>query len=338
MEEEPQKALKNSIIINKNRIKFDMFRIFNLINKNGSYKEGDYIFELYKGYQPQKPHEEEPEDLPKYFVDIKSNECRYLGILSNNLKKEIYGYSRFNNGDEYFGQWNKDRKEGFGVYYFKEKDETQIKHLYIGEFKNNMKYGQGFYFKIKTFEKEKENLTKPCDFTFSIGNFIRDDFEEGIIYNLEGEKRQIYKGKIDAKGEKTDENAEIYENKNQIFNGTIKDNIMLNGRIILLKEEENELQKEEAYYFERKGDKIPNDEIDFDYRKGEEKDEILIKKMKTLFDIYDCEKLKELYVKVMEFREKVCGQENFQYLKNLDYDVMIKEELKKFYVKYLYKE
>ena len=242
MAEEPQKEIKNSVIINKNRINFDMLKISSLINKNGSYKEDNYLFEFYKGYQPQNLEEED--DLPKYLVDIKSEECRYLGVLSNILRKELYGYSLFNNGDEYFGQWNKDRKEGFGIYYFKEseKDEVNVKHIYIGEFRNNIKYGQGLYFKIKKFEdinkeeeKEKEilnNINKPIDFTFAIGKFEKDNFMEGIIYNLEGDKRQIYKGKMNEKGEKTDENAEIYENNKQIFNGAIKNNIMIKGIIL----------------------------------------------------------------------------------------------------------
>ena len=348
MAEEPQKEIKNSVIINKNRINFDMLKISSLINKNGSYKEDNYLFEFYKGYQPQNLEEED--DLPKYLVDIKSEECRYLGVLSNILRKELYGYSLFNNGDEYFGQWNKDRKEGFGIYYFKEneKDEVNVKHIYIGEFRNNIKYGQGLYFKIKKFEdinkeeeKEKENLNninKPIDFTFAIGKFEKDNFMEGIIYNLEGDKRQIYKGKMNEQGEKTDENAEIYENNKQIFNGAIKNSIMIKGRIIILDDKEKEIKKEEAYYFERKEEKNPNDDIDFDYRKGEEKDEMLIKKMKDIFEVYDCERLKELYLKTMEFREKLRGKENFQYMKDLDYDVMVKEELRKMFGKYFYLE
>ena len=350
MAEEPHKEIKNSIIINKNKINFDMLKIFSLIKKNGSYKEENCLFELYKGYHPEN-FEEEDDDLPKYLVYIKSEECIYLGVLSNKLRKELHGYSLFNNGDEYFGQWNNDKKEGFGIYYFKEneKEEVNIKHIYIGEFKNNMKYGQGLYFKIKQFEdtgkKEKEkdkenlnNINKPIDFTFAIGKFEKDIFREGIIYNLEGDKRQIYKGKMNEKEEKADENAEIYENNNQIFNGAVRDNIMIKGRIIVLKEDEKEIKKEEAYYFERKDDKIANEEIDFDYRKGEEKDEELIKKMKDMFEIYDCKKLKELYLKTMEFREKIRGKENFQFMKDLDYDVMVKEELKKMYGKYFYLE
>ena len=160
-------------------------------------------------------------------MDIQSNGLRYLGILSNNLNKEVYGYNIFDNGDEYFGEWSKDKKEGFGIYYFKEKDEEKMKHIYIGEFKNNYKFGEGLYFKIKKFEEEKENkenINRPSDFTFAIGKFNKDDFSEGIIYNLEGEKRQIYRGKMNDKGEKSDENAEIYENNYQIFKGEIKNN------------------------------------------------------------------------------------------------------------------
>ena len=101
---------------------------------------------------------------------------------------------------------------------------------------------------------------------------------------------------------------------------------------------QKEIQKEEAYYFERKEEKNPNDDIDFDYRKGEEKDEMLIKKMKDIFEVYDCERLKELYLKTMEFREKLRGKGNFQYMKDLDYDVMVKEELRKMFGKYFYLE
>ena len=329
--------LQKRFIINKNSIEFDLFKIFSIIKKEGSYKEKNFTFEFYKGYTLKNLEEEENEDIPKYLVDIQLNEMRYIGVLSNNLNKDIYGYNIFDNGDEYFGQWNNDKKEGFGIYYFKEKEEEKIKHIYIGEFKNNVKFGDGLYFKIKKFEEEKENkenINRPNDFTFAIGKFERDNFKEGIIYNIEGEKRQIYRGKMNEKGEKADENAEIYENKNQIFNGEIKDNIMRKGRIIVLNEKD--IKKEEAYYFERMLDKNPNDEIEFDYRKGEEKDDELIKKMNDLFEIYDCEKLKDLYIKAIEFREKIRGKENFQYIKDLDYDSMVKDELKKMYGKYFY--
>ena len=336
--DEPEKEQKNSKIINKFLIKFDMLKILSIIQKDGSYKEGDYIFEFYKEYQQQKI-EEEPECLPKYFVDIKYEECRYLGVLSNILTKEIYGYNIFQNKDEYFGHWNNSVKEGYGIYYFKEnekEEEEKIKNIYIGEFKKNKKSGEGLYFKIKNFEEGEGNVISPKDFIFSLGIFSNDEFKEGIIYNIEGDKRQIYKGKLNEKGEKTDEKAEIYENNNQIFHGALKNNIMIKGRIIVLKNEENVIKKEEAYYFERKEENLNSEDIEFDYRKEEEMDDELIKKMQNLFEVYDCEKLKNLYIKVIEIRGKLRGPENFKFIKDLDYDVMIKEELKKIYEKYIY--
>ena len=52
-----------------------------------------------------------------------------------------------------------------------------------------------------------------------------------------------------------------------------------------------------------------------------------------IFDIYDCEQLKDLYMKALEIREKVLSPENFEFIKNLDFDIMIKEELIKLYEK-----
>ena len=346
MSEEPQKEKeevikslnsKNSSTINKYKkfqIQFDILKILSIIKKDGSYKEDNIIFELYKKYTPTEY--EESDDTPKYMVDIKSDQNRYLGILSKSLRKELYGYSLYDNGDEYFGQWNSDEKSGFGIYYFKENDTNKINHVYIGEFSENKKNGEGLYFKVNKFEEEKEKENRPGDFVFEIGYFSEDYFQSGVIYSIEGEKRKIYKGKMNNKGEKNDDNAEIYENGNQIFYGCVKNNIMINGRIIVLKKGENDFEKDEAYYFERKEDKNHNDDIDFDYRKGEENDESLIKKMKEIFDIYDCEKLKELYMKVIDLREKIKSPDNFQYMKDLDFDVMVKEELKKLYGKYIF--
>jgi len=330
---EPQKKPKYIIDINRSGKKFDLLKINSLIKKNTTFKEEDCIFEFYKEYNPKEEEEEANEIIPKYIVDIKSEKFRYLGVLSHILTKEKYGYNLYDNGDEYFGQWNSNKKEGFGIYYFNDKDKNLITHLYIGEFEDNRKYGNGIYFKVKTFE-EKENLNRPRDFNFMIGKFSFDNLKKGIIYDLEGDNRKIYNGKINDKGEKNDENAEIYENENKIFNGTIKNNILLNGRMIVLKKGENGTEKEEAYYFERKDDKKDDEEINFDYRKGEEKDDELIQKMKNRFDIYDCEQLKDLYMKALEIREKVLSPENFEFIKNLDFDIMIKEELIKLYEKY----
>ena len=147
---------------NSNEIKFDVLKIDNCIKKDNSYKDGDIQFQFCSEFNLEDQGEQDPKiDFPKYIAKIKSPNFEYLGILSKNLKKENYGYNHFDNGDEYFGQWNKDKKEGYGIYFFKEEDNADvIKQVYIGEFKNNVKSGEGIYFKVTKFDegKKKENL------------------------------------------------------------------------------------------------------------------------------------------------------------------------------------
>ena len=45
---------------------------------------------------------------------------------------------------------------------------------------------------------------------------------------------------------------------------------------------------------------------------------------------------KEIYMKAIELRENIKSQDNFQYIKDLDFDVMVKEEFKKMYGKYIF--
>ena len=57
MSEEPKKEEINNIKIkkyNKTEIKFDMLKILSTIKKDGSYKEDNCVFELYKGYKPSE--------------------------------------------------------------------------------------------------------------------------------------------------------------------------------------------------------------------------------------------------------------------------------------------
>ena len=327
--------LKNLNNDNPNEIKFDVLKIDSSIKKDSSYKEGENLFQFCPEYINNNQDEHDLKiDIPKYIARIKSPSFEYLGILSKNLKKENYGYNHFDNGDEYFGQWNKDKKEGYGIYFFNEDNSTIIKQIYIGEFKNNIKTGEGIYFKVTKFDEENKenNFLPPLDFTLVIGNFLEDNFIKGIIYSIDGGKRKIYKGKMNKEGKKSDDNAEIYEDDNKIFYGIVKENAMIEGRIIIMKDGE----KENGYYFTRKGTNNLEGEIDFDYDKGEKGDDKYIRKLNELNNIFEYEKLQHLFINVMKIREKVSGKDNFEYMKTLNYDVDVKLELKDQYGKYLY--
>ena len=309
-------------------IKFDILKIDEMIKQNDVYEEGDNKFQFYKEYNPDSKTEQ-GEDFPKYIARVKSNSFRYLGILSKNLKKELYGYNCYDNGDEYFGQWNKDKKEGYGIYYYKEPDVDEIKQIYVGEFKNNIKSGEGIYFHISKLEQE-EDIFIPIDFSLAIGQFLEDNFIKGIIFTIKDGKSKIYKGKINKEGKKDDENAELYEGNNKIFHGIFKDNNICEGRIIIIRENQKDNRN---YYFNKIND---DDDIKVDYEKGKEKDEMFIKKLNELNDIFKYEKIKDLFIDIIKIKIKACSSNNFDYLKNLDYELDIKQNLKEQYGKYLY--
>ena len=70
---------------------------------------------------------------------------------------------------------------------------------------------------------------------------------------------------MNKEGKKSDDNAEIYEDDNKIFYGIVKENAMMEGRIIIIKDG----KKENGYYFTKKGNNTFEGDIDFDYDKGE---------------------------------------------------------------------
>ena len=320
-------AQADSII---NELKFDVLKIDSRIKKDSQYQEGETIFQFSPEYKPDSLEDcDQKTDYLKYFAKIKTPFFQYTGNLSKNLKKENFGYNQFDNGDEYFGLWNKDKKDGYGIYFFKEETKTLPHQIYVGEFKNNMKSGEGIYFNVSKFSPDKEN--SPLDFDLIIGNFTDDIFQKGIIYNMKEGKRKIYKGKMDNDGKKNDEMGELYEDNDKIFFGAIKDNIMLEGRVIIMKDD----KKENGYYFSRKGNNLLDD-VDFDYLKWEEKDDEYIKKLNELNNTLINEKILELFESIIQIREKAeCGN-NFEFIKNVNYDNDIKQMLKTHYGKFLY--
>jgi hypothetical protein len=336
--------------IDSNQLILDVLKIDSLIKINKIYEENNIKFQFCLDYQNEDVKaQDENKDYPKYISEINFNSFNYLGILSKKFIKEIRGYKTFNNGDEYFGQWKQDKKNGHGIYFYKNEDkeeDTSFNQLYIGEFESNIKSGRGIYFNVKKFsdikkdrsssngseiiisEDKKDGVPTPLEFTVAIGNFVNDIFLEGIVVRIEEGHQRIYKGKI-VKGKKNDENGEIYEDENKIFIGKLKDNIMIEGRIIIL----NEGKKEEGYYFYKNG-KDGKGEIEFDYNKDRLNDDHYIKKLNDFNSKIQCSDLQDLFKRVMKIRESCNDEDRFEYMKNLNYDIDIKQDLQEEYEKY----
>ena len=332
--------------MDNNQLVLDVLKIDSLIKIDNIYQEKNIKFQFCLDYQPEDVQDQDENiDYPKYISEIKFNSFNYLGILSKNFIKEIHGYKTFNNGDEYFGQWKQDKKNGHGIYFYKNEDKEEFNQIYIGEFENNIKSGKGVYFNVKNFsdskkdeasnpfeftnsEGKKDGVPTPLEFTVAIGDFVNDNFSEGIVVRIEDGHQKIYKGKI-KEGKKNDEKGEIYEDKNKIFIGNLMDNIMIEGRIIIL----NKSIKKEGYYFYKNG-KDGKGDIEFDYNKGGFNDDHYIKKLKVFNSKIQCSDLQDLFINVMKIRENCNEVDRFEYMKNLKYDIDIKQDLKEQYEKY----
>ena len=93
---------------------FDTYEIDIQIFKNGEYIEKTnskpeqikHKFKLLKGLTEEELKKKDPNsDFPKYFSLITTKNFKYTGALSNNLKRENYGYSVMENKDEFLGEY-----------------------------------------------------------------------------------------------------------------------------------------------------------------------------------------------------------------------------------------
>ena len=232
-------------------------------------------FKLIQGLtQDEIQKKDEKSTYPKYFATVSTKSFDYIGILNNHLKRDIHGYSKMDNNDEFLGEYKNEIREGFGIYKFGPNGkEEEIKEIYIGDYKNNKKEGQGMYLKIyKSIKENPEGDVKLINFSSGIGIFEDDVLKSGKIFSSKEGIDMLYQGKLNEIGEPEDNDAIIFEEGNKIFRGKISKGDMVEGRNIFINEK---YEKTKAYYFYKKEDKY-----EFDYATKEEIDEECIKKMK----------------------------------------------------------
>ncbi len=286
---------------NKNEIYFDTYEIDNKLSKKDiceiKIKKNEEIinniFKHFKKTAKEEPNSEDKNiDFPKYFAQIGIDEYKYTGILSNNLNRDMYGYSLMPNNDQYLGEYKKEIRDGFGIYKFNP-NENEIE-IYIGNYINNKKTGKGMYLKI--FQLKDNTL---INYECSVGDFENDIFKKGIIFSMKNEEKTLYKGKVDENGIPDDDNAIIIKNRNNVLCGKIVNGEFVEGRNIILN---NNNEKEKGYYF--CVNNMYNMPYKFDYRKNEENDESLIKILKNHLNKDYNNKIQNIYNKIINILEQ----------------------------------
>lgn len=235
-----------------------------ILNKKKEYKkEENGIKKIFKFIN--KKEEIDSEKPLKYISEIDSNSVKYIGYLTENLFKEYFGYYKYENKDEYIGEWKDDLKENKGMYfYFNE--ENNLEEFYLGEWKNNFRNGKGIY--IWKNSNEKIPFDK-SDFDVVIGDFENNDFKYGLTISKKDNTFNIYKGKYEN-NKKNDNKAFFLENYNKAFYGNFINDEIISGRFITYNEK-NEIIN--SFYFEK------NNNNDYNFEKEKEKEnDIIIKK------------------------------------------------------------
>ena len=230
-----------------------------ILNKKKEYKkEENGIKKIFKFIN--KKEEIDSEKPLKYISEIDSNSVKYIGYLTENL-----GYYKYENKDEYIGEWKDDLKENKGMYfYFNE--ENNLEEFYLGEWKNNFRNGKGIY--IWKNSNEKIPFDK-SDFDVVIGDFENNDFKYGLTISKKDNTFNIYKGKYEN-NKKNDNKAFFLENYNKAFYGNFINDEIISGRFITYNEK-NEIIN--SFYFEK------NNNNDYNFEKEKEKEnDIIIKK------------------------------------------------------------
>ena len=278
---------KEELSLSNKETIFDTYEIDYRINKDGEYiqktsselspkKEITNKFKLIPNLTQEEiqKYDKDNSEYPKYFCTITTKDFDYIGILSNQLKRDKYGYSKMDNGDEFLGEYKNEIRDGFGIYkFFTGKEEENVEEIYIGNYINNKKQGEGMYLKItKSIKDELNKNNILINYNSGIGIFEENIIKYGKIFSSKEGIDMLYQGKLNEKGEPEDDDGLIIEEGNKIFKGKISNGDMIEGRNIIVNEK---FEKINCYYFRKSENKY-----DFDYSTKEEIDEECIKKIK----------------------------------------------------------
>ena len=93
-------------------------------------------------------------------------------------------------------EYKEDIREGFGIYKFNFGEKDDVQEIYIGNYKNNKKEGEGMYLKIYKSIPNDSNENVLINFNSGIGVFENDVLKKGKIYTAKDGINMIYQGKI----------------------------------------------------------------------------------------------------------------------------------------------
>ena len=286
---------------------YDTEKIDLILKEGKEYlKNGNGIKKKFKFVNPNG--EINKDNSTKYISEIDSNSVKYIGYLTKDLFKEYFGYYKYENNDQYLGEWKNDVKENNGIYFYYNEKENNKEEFYLGEWKNGKRNGKGIYFWKNSNEDMNINNS---DYDVVIGNFYDNDFINGISVTKEKGNYLIYKGKFEN-FKKNDENAFFFENFNKGFYGKFINDEMISGRSLFFKNVLNgDFEIENSFYFE----KANGNNYQFDIKKNIDFNSIIENEIKNILKYNFQNNLPPIYNFMKEFISKSNNLQNFEGLK-----------------------
>ena len=218
------------------------------INENGKYDDDGILFKQW-----------ENEEQPDYYLgQVIKNNSSFMGIFNNKFERNGYGVCTYENGDEYFGFFEGDKRNKNGIYMWptEKKNGLVYNEMYYGNWKDNKRDKNGMYLWLN--EPLNNDQFENANFDAYIGLIENDTFKRGTYLRKNGDDYYLYHGLFDNELKKTDDNGFFYSSKfDRLLHGKIKKDVFISGYVAFFDPETGALQ-DIVYCNQGKGGMITN--------------------------------------------------------------------------------
>jgi len=170
-----------------------------------------------------------------YLSHLTDSKFTYDGVLNKYFERSKIGKNTFANGDIYIGNWKNDKRDGFGLYFYKSEGNDAISKLFVGIFGDDGKKKEGFYFDF-TGNLSEGNVS----FEAFKGIFDSDEnMERGIFISLNNDitKSYVYFGHF-TENKKHDDDGILYLiESRRLFMGKFDNDMITLGNLFELTSE-----------------------------------------------------------------------------------------------------
>lgn len=217
---------------NDNVIEFDKQKVYDSIRANQKYEDDGVLLRKWEG----------AEEGESFTGSVERGRTKFLGIFNGKFEREGYGINYFENGDIYFGYFEKDMRNKHGVYIWNPVEENGIvkTEMYHGFWKDNKKDRHGIYIWME--EPVGNEEFEKANFEAYVGQINADNYKKGTYLTKRDESYFLYHGNFDESGVKNDEKAYFYSSTyDRLMRGKIVNDFFVDGYVSFFDSETGEL-------------------------------------------------------------------------------------------------